>query len=107
MFRSKQPHDISDWDRLPDWEFTRPEGGLSVWTRIPQGNADELAEVALRHGVAIVPGPSLSVDEGNRRSVRIVFARPEPVLIEGIRRLATAWSSYAPTTDRSAARLLV
>jgi DNA-binding transcriptional MocR family regulator len=94
-------------EHLPDWEGNCPSGGLSVWARLPQGNADELAEVALRHGVAIVPGPSLSVDEGNRRSVRIVFARPEPVLREGVRRLAAAWASYAPTTDRSAARLLV
>jgi DNA-binding transcriptional MocR family regulator len=94
-------------EHLADWEWNHPTGGLSVWARLPQGNADELAEVAMRHGVAIVPGPSLSVDEGNRRFVRIVFARPEPVLVEGIRRLAAAWASYAPTTDRSAARLLV
>jgi DNA-binding transcriptional MocR family regulator len=94
-------------EHLPDWEWRRPAGGLSIWARLPQGNADELAEVAMRNGVAIVPGPSLSVDEGNRRSLRIVFARPEPVLIEGLRRLTVAWASYAPTTDRSAARLLV
>lgn len=94
-------------EQLPDWEWVRPPGGLSVWARLPQGNADEFAEVALRNGVAVVPGPSLSVDEGNRRSLRIVFARPEPVLVEGVRRLATAWGSYAATTDRSAARLLV
>jgi DNA-binding transcriptional MocR family regulator len=94
-------------EHLPDWEWTRPPGGLSVWVRLPRGNADELAEVALRHGVAVVPGPSLSVDEGNRRSLRIVFARPEPVVAEGVRRLTSAWASYAPTTDRSAARLLV
>ncbi len=94
-------------EHLPTWEWRRPAGGLSIWARLPQGNADELAEVAMRNGVAIVPGPSLSVDEGNRRSVRIVFARPEPVLVEGLRRLTAAWASYAPTTDRSAARLLV
>jgi DNA-binding transcriptional MocR family regulator len=92
---------------LPEWTWNRPRGGLSVWATLPRGNADEFAEVAARHGVAVVPGPSLSVDEGNRRSLRIVFARPEPVLAEGMRRLVSAWESYGPTTDRPSARLLV
>lgn len=92
---------------LADWRWQRPEGGLSIWARLPYGNADELAESALRAGVLVVPGPSLSVDDGNRRAVRIVFARDLPVLEEGVRRLATAWRRYAPTTERSVARLLV
>ncbi|MFP4235752.1 MAG: PLP-dependent aminotransferase family protein, partial [Nitriliruptoraceae bacterium] len=46
---------------LPDWTFHRPRGGLSLWVTLPNGNADELAEVALRHGVLVVPGPALSV----------------------------------------------
>jgi DNA-binding transcriptional MocR family regulator len=94
-------------DRLPDWTWRRPSGGLSIWATLPEGNADEFAEVALRHGVAIVPGPALSVDEGNRRSLRVVFARPEAELVEGVERLAAAWSSYHPSSGRSAARLLV
>ncbi len=92
---------------LPELTYRLPAGGLSIWASIPQGNADELAEVAVRHGVAIVPGPSLSVDDGNRQSIRVVFARPEPVLEQGLYRLAAAWNSYGPTTSRSAARLLV
>ena len=92
---------------LPDWSFTRPRGGLSLWLTLPGGNADELAEVALRHGVLVVPGPALSVDDGNRRCIRVVFTRPPEELREGVRRLAAAWAAYAPTTERSAARLLV
>jgi DNA-binding transcriptional MocR family regulator len=92
---------------LPTWTWNRPAGGLSVLASLPRGNADEFAEVALRHGVAVVPGPSLSVDEGNRRAVRLVYARPTDAIVEGVRRLTAAWASYAPTTDRSAARLLV
>jgi DNA-binding transcriptional MocR family regulator len=92
---------------LPDWTWRRPAGGLSVWALLPDGNAEEFAEQALRHGVAVVPGPALSVDEGNRRGVRIVFARPEETIVEGVRRLASAWSGYAPLSSRSAARLLV
>lgn len=92
---------------LPDWTATRPRGGLSVWAEMPAGNALEFAEVAARHGVTFVPGPSLSVDEGNRRAVRIVYTQPEDVLAEGIERLAAAWRTYAPDLGRSPARLLV
>ncbi len=92
---------------LPEWTFTCPAGGLSLWLTLPRGNADELAEVALRHGVLVVPGPALSVDDGNRRCIRVVFTRPEEDLREGVRRLTAAWTAYAPTTERSAARLLV
>ena len=92
---------------LPSWEWTRPSGGLSVWTTMPYGNAEELTDVARRHGVSVVPGPALSVDDGNRRSLRIVFARPESMLVEGVRRLAAAWTAYTPARERSAARLLV
>ncbi len=95
-------------ETLPGWQFVRPQGGLSVWATLPHGNADEFAEIALRHGVAVVPGPSLSVDEGNRRALRLVFSRPEPEIEEGMRRLAQAWEAYAPLpTPRSSARLLV
>jgi DNA-binding transcriptional MocR family regulator len=93
---------------LPDWTFRCPAGGLSLWVTLPRGNAEEFADVALRHGVAIVPGPALSVDEGNRRSLRLVYAHSETDIEEGIRRLATAWEAYISTTaSRSSARLLV
>ncbi len=92
---------------LPDWHWRRPPGGLSLWVTLPHGNADEFADLALRNGVSVIPGPSLSADEGNRRSLRIVFARSERDIDEGVRRLATAWDAYAPSTARSSARLLV
>ena len=94
-------------EHLPDWNFEVPPGGLSLWVGLPEGNAEEFAEVAARHGVAIVPGPALSVDEGNRRGIRVVFARDEEILVEGVRRLTAAWGSYAPSVTRSVSRLLV
>lgn len=94
-------------EQLPDWEINLPAGGLSIWAHLPRGNAEEFAEVALRFGVAVIPGPALSVDEGNRQALRIVFARPAEMIEEGVRRLATAWEAYAPTSARSVSRLLV
>jgi DNA-binding transcriptional MocR family regulator len=95
-------------DHLPTWSWRRPAGGLSLWVTLPHGNAEEFAELALRaHGVAVVPGPALSVDEGNRRSLRVVYAATERELEQGVERLAAAWAGYQPSHRRSAARLLV
>ncbi len=94
-------------EHLPEWRWRRPTGGLSLWVELPDGNADEFAEIAARHGVAVVPGPALSVDEGNRRGLRVVYARPEDAIVEGVRRLTTAWHAYAPSGIRPVSRLLV
>ncbi len=93
--------------RLPDWEFAIPAGGLSLWVHLPSGNAEEFAELALEHGVAIVPGPALSVDDGNRRAIRMAFVEPEQRLIEAVDRLAAAWAQYEPAPPRPSARLLI
>jgi DNA-binding transcriptional MocR family regulator len=93
--------------RLPDWTWECPRGGLSMWTQLPHGNGDEFAELATRHGVAIVPGTALSVDAGSRRAVRLVYARPHDVLTEGVRRLASAWEAYGAGETRPASRLIV
>ena len=94
-------------EALPDWTFERPRGGLSLWVQLPQGNAEEFAEVALDHGVAVVPGPALSVDEGNRRALRLSYVVPEAELDRAVDRLAEAWSSYEPAGPRPSARLVV
>ena len=94
-------------EHLPEWDFTVPAGGLSLWCTLPRGNAEEFTELALRGGVSVVPGPALSVDEGNRRSLRIVFAAPLEELEEGVRRLHAAWERYGAVESRQSGRLLV
>jgi len=92
---------------LPDWEFTLPAGGLSLWVHLPSGNAEEFADLALSYGVAVVPGPALSVDDGNRRAIRIAYVQPEAELERGVERLVTAWRLYEPAPPRSSSRLIV
>jgi GntR family transcriptional regulator / MocR family aminotransferase len=42
---------------LPDFDFTLPQGGASVWVRAPQWvDGAELGQTAQRHGVLIEPG---------------------------------------------------
>jgi DNA-binding transcriptional MocR family regulator len=81
---------------LPAWQWRHPPGGLSLWVRMPHGDAGEFAQVALRCGVAVVPGPVFSPVEGCRQHLRIPFGLPEEALAEGVRRLAAAWAAYAP-----------
>ena len=92
---------------LPEWRWRRPRGGVALWAELPRGNADEFAELAARHGVAVVPGTALSVDAGSRRAIRLVYARSHDVLTEAVHRLAAAWDAYGPTAARPASRLIV
>ncbi len=94
-------------EQLPTWEVLRPRGGVCAWATLPDGNAVEFADTARQHGVIVTPGPSLSVDDGNRRALRMAFVRPEATITEGVHRLAAAWEHYAETDARPSPRLLV
>src|SRR4029450_10495451 len=86
---------------LPDWSWTEPSGGLTVWARLPTPSAYELARLAPRHGVSIVPGPVHSPSQGHADPVRLPYVLEESLLPEGIARLARAWESCRhPASDR-------
>jgi DNA-binding transcriptional MocR family regulator len=88
---------------LPEWCWTSPEGGLSLWIRLPGGTADGLAQVALRHGVEFTPGSAHAVDGACDDHLRLSYGAPPAVLREGIARLAAAWRDYAAgPADRAA-----
>ena len=79
---------------LPEWRFSMPEGGFFFWVKLPEGDARELAQVALRHGVLILPGSTMSAAGLYTRYVRVPFLADPEVLREGIGRLAAAWGEY-------------
>jgi DNA-binding transcriptional MocR family regulator len=93
--------------RLPDWSFTLPSGGLSLWVHLPHGNAEEFAEQALVNGVAVVPGPALSVDDGNRRALRMAYVHDVDKLESAVERLALTWENYLPSGPRPSSRLVI
>ena len=90
---------------LPDWRWTSPAGGLSLWVRLPRGNAEDFAQVALRHGVSIVPGPLTSPDGSFSDHLRLPFVLGKEEMREGIERLARAWDVYAAKAGRERASL--
>jgi DNA-binding transcriptional MocR family regulator len=90
---------------LPDWEWKRPAGGLTVWARLPRGRGFEFAQVAARHAVQVLPGSVCSSTNAFSDYLRLAFV-PEPDDIrEGVERLARAWHKYGVARESSRARV--
>jgi DNA-binding transcriptional MocR family regulator len=88
-------------EHLPSWSWSKPAGGLSLWVRLPSGNASELAQVALRHGVAIVPGTVNSPEGQHGDCLRLPFVAEPEILKDGIERLSRAWKELCSTPQRT------
>src|SRR5579871_2082665 len=81
-------------EHLPDWKFRAVSGGLFLWAKLPCGDARELAQTALRHGVVVLPGTRMSESERHADFIRIPFIADLESLQTGILRLAAAWREY-------------
>jgi DNA-binding transcriptional MocR family regulator len=81
-------------EHLPSWVWSTPAGGLSIWARLPGADATAFAQAALRHGVAVAAQGPCSCSGEHPDRLRLSFAPPIPDLVEGVRRLATAWASF-------------
>lgn len=81
-------------EHLPDWRFTKPSGGLFLWCELPDADARDFAHVALRHGVAVLAGPTMSSTESHTRFVRLPFFGEPGLLRAAVQRLSSAWKSY-------------
>jgi DNA-binding transcriptional MocR family regulator len=71
--------------------WTRPNGGLFVWLRLPDGcdGAALLERAVTEANVAFVPGAAFHYDGRGRNAVRLSFSLPgEAEIEEGIARLA-------------------
>jgi DNA-binding transcriptional MocR family regulator len=75
---------------LPDWAWTPPSGGLTLWARRP-GDADSggFAQAALRRGVAVVPGRLLSVSAERSPWLRLAFTLSPDDLTTAVKALAS------------------
>lgn len=81
---------LGEW--LPDWSWQIPHGGSSLWVQLPTACAVTFAELAQRHGVAVLPGPIFSPAESHEDRLRLPFVGRPGVLEAGVQRLAQAWS---------------
>jgi 2-aminoadipate transaminase len=81
---------------LPDGSrWTRPDGGMFVWVRLPDGwDADVLLRAALEREVAFVPGWPFFPGPPDRATLRLSFTtHTTPEIAEGLRRLEAAVDS--------------
>jgi DNA-binding transcriptional MocR family regulator len=77
---------------LPHWTWTPPDGGLTIWARLPADrDSGAFTQAALRHGVAVVPGRLLSVSGSSPSPyVRLSFTAPPQQLAVATAALARA-----------------
>ncbi|WP_290063031.1 PLP-dependent aminotransferase family protein, partial [Amycolatopsis solani] len=88
---------------LPDWTFTLPKGGLSLWCRMPEPVSSRLAVAAAGHGVQVAPGSRFGVHGGLERWLRLPFSLPPETMEQAVRRLSTAEASVRGTPESLAA----
>jgi DNA-binding transcriptional MocR family regulator len=80
-------------ERLPEWTFRLPAGGLALWCELPGPFGTAVAAEAERLGVIVAPGPVFAAEGGLDRFVRIPWTRPGDELEDAVGRLATAWAA--------------
>jgi 2-aminoadipate transaminase len=73
----------------PGTRFTRPQGGMNLWVRLPEPlDATELLAAARAAGVAYLPGRHFAVSRPEPGGLRLSFAGLTPARIEaGLARL--------------------
>jgi DNA-binding transcriptional MocR family regulator len=92
---------------LPSWSWDPPAGGCCLWVRLPSGDATEFSQVALRHGVSVVPGSVFAADAGLIEFLRLPFGLEPPAMEEGVERLGRAWRAYVPAAPPARQALTV
>lgn len=79
---------------LPQWTWPEPAGGSSLWVCLPGADSTQFSQVALRYGVALLPGRVFSASSDTEHA-RLPFALDKRLLRAGVRRLAQAWDAYS------------
>ncbi|MGW0365295.1 aminotransferase-like domain-containing protein [Streptomyces sp. NPDC002990] len=76
----------------PGSSWNRPEGGMFVWARLPEGHdATALLPSAIAQGVAFVPGAPFFTGSPDPRTLRLSFTTHTPQdITEGLARLRRA-----------------
>lgn len=79
----------------PGSTWSRPEGGMFVWARLPEGyDSTALLARALAEEVAFVPGTPFYARDPDPRTLRMCFSTyGPPVIAEGMRRLGRVFTS--------------
>jgi len=82
----------------PGVTWTRPEGGLFLWVRMPEGvDAADVLREALKENVAFLGGGAFFVDGSGRNTARFNFSNaPVERISEGVRRIGAVRHRMVP-----------
>lgn len=91
-------------ERLPEWRFVQPKGGLALWCELPEPLSSALATAAERQHVLLASGPSFAPEGGLERYIRLPYTRSPEELDEAVTRLVVAWEDAKQHRTASAGR---
>ncbi len=76
--------------------FTKPEGGMFLWGRLPEGmDSMELFQAAVQEKVVFVPGNPFYTGNGRTSTFRFSFSCVDPETIEeGVKRMARSLEPF-------------
>jgi DNA-binding transcriptional MocR family regulator len=77
-------------EHTPDWEFTVPRGGMTMWVRTGDVSGSRVAVAGERLGVRVPSGPRFGVDGAFESFIRIPYTVSGPLAVEAAARLAQA-----------------
>ncbi len=79
-------------EHQPTWRWRTPDGGSALWIELAGTDAAVFAQIALRHGVEVVPGAAMDPSGAHDTHIRLPFTFPEDTLTELVHRLRGAWT---------------
>ncbi|MFI6926844.1 PLP-dependent aminotransferase family protein [Nonomuraea spiralis] len=81
---------------LPEWTYTMPGGGGSLWLRLNGDTSTSLAEAAASHGVRLAPGPWFGLEGTLEGYLRVPFTLPPETVADAVARICQA-RAHGPT----------
>ncbi len=87
--------------RLPQWRFREPNGGMSLWIELDAPISTALTRAAETHGLRLAPGPRFAVDGTLEHFLRLPLSPSVQELTEAIERLANAAADVEAGTTAS------
>ncbi|GIH19088.1 MocR-like transcription factor YczR [Rugosimonospora africana] len=77
-------------ERLPEWRFRVPAGGVTLWLELDAPISSPLCRAVERYGIRLAPGPRFGMDGTMERFLRMPFTLPERDLLEAVDRMVEA-----------------
>lgn len=80
----------------PGLKWEEPKGGMFIWVELPeQINAAELLKIAVKEGVAFVPGATFYAENPQHNTMRLNYTHTDKeTTVLGMKKLAKAMESY-------------